>query len=62
HCLEGDPAASPSEPARTPEFQVIDALASALARERVARLNSTTLADLLQQRDQRLQAQAMYFI
>ena len=62
HCLEGDPAASPSEPARTPEFQVIDALAAELARERLARLNSTTLADLLDQRDQRLQAQAMYFI
>ena len=62
HCLEGDPTASPSEPARTPEFQVIDALAGELARERLARLNSTTLADLLDQRDQRLQAQAMYFI
>ena len=62
HCLEGDPAVSPSEPARTAEFQVIDALAAELARERLARLNSTTLADLLDQRDQRLQAQAMYFI
>ena len=62
HCLEGDPAVSPSEPSRTAEFQVIDALAAELARERLARLNSTTLADLLDQRDQRLQAQAMYFI
>jgi Rrf2 family protein len=46
HCLEGDPAVSPDE----------------LARIRLAQLESTTLANLLEQRDQRLQAQAMYFI
>jgi len=62
HCLEGDPAVSPDEPARSPEFQVIDALAGELARIRLAQLESTTLANLLEQRDQRLQAQAMYFI
>ena len=62
HCLEGDPAVSPDEPARSPEFQVIDALAAELARTRLAQLESTTLANLLEQRDQRLQAQAMYFI
>ncbi len=62
HCLEGDPAVSPDEPARSPEFQVIDALAGELARTRLAHLESTTLANLLEQRDQRLQAQAMYFI
>jgi Rrf2 family protein len=62
HCLEGDPSAAPSEPARSPEFQVIEALAGDLARDRLARLESTSLADLLMQRDQRLQAQAMYFI
>jgi Rrf2 family protein len=62
HCLEGDPADRASDPARTPEFQVIDALAEELARDRRSRLSSTSLADLIDQRDQRLQAQAMYFI
>jgi Rrf2 family protein len=62
HCLEGEPTANPSEGARTPEFQVIDALAAELAGQRLSHLNSTSLADLLDQRDQRLQAQAMYFI
>ncbi len=62
HCLEGDPAAAAVEPSRSPEFQVIDALADELERRRLALLQATTLADLLQQRDQRLQAQAMYFI
>jgi uncharacterized Zn finger protein (UPF0148 family) len=59
---EPAPAVSPDEPARSPEFQVIDALAGELARIRLAQLESTTLANLLEQRDQRLQAQAMYFI
>ena len=62
HCLEGDPAAAPGEPSRSPEFQVIDAFADELQRRRLALLQATTLADLLLQRDQRLQAQAMYFI
>ena len=62
HCLEGDPAVSPDQSTRSPEFQVIDALAEELARTRLAQLESTTLANLLEQRDQRLQAQAMYFI
>ncbi|NBW63778.1 MAG: Rrf2 family transcriptional regulator [Synechococcaceae bacterium WB4_1_0192] len=62
HCLEGDPSVAPADPSRSPEFQVIDALADELERRRLALLQATTLADLLQQRDQRLQAQAMYFI
>ena len=53
HCLEGDPAVSPDQSTRSPEE---------LARTRLAQLESTTLANLLEQRDQRLQAQAMYFI
>jgi hypothetical protein len=41
---------------------VISALAEDLRRQRFARLEATTLADLLQERDARRQAEAMYFI
>ena len=60
-CLEGrsepEQAAQPSL-----ERQVLQALDTQLADQRRALLESTTLADLLAQRDALLQAQAMYFI
>ena len=60
-CLEGR-----SEPERAVqpslERQVLHALDTQLADQRRALLESTTLADLLAQRDALLQAQAMYFI
>ena len=60
-CLEGDP--SPSDPSSgSTELQVISALADELRRQRYARLEATTLADLQRQRDTLRQAQAMYFI
>ena len=60
-CLEGR-----SEPERAVqpslERQVLHALDTQLADQRRTLLESTTLADLLAQRDALLQAQAMYFI
>ena len=60
-CLEGS-----SEPEQTAqpslERQVLQALDTQLVDQRRALLESTTLADLLAQRDALLQAQAMYFI
>ena len=60
-CLEGS---SEPEQAAQPslERQVLQALDTQLADQRRALLESTTLADLLAQRDALLQAQAMYFI
>lgn len=61
-CLEGE--SSPREPAGrlSPEFEVVDSLAAQLERQRQALLEATSLQDLLEQRDARLQAQSMYFI
>ena len=60
-CLEGrsepEQAAQPSL-----ERQVLHALDTQLTDQRRTLLESTTLADLLAQRDALLQAQAMYFI
>ena len=60
-CLEGS---SEPEQASQPslERQVLQALDTQLADQRRALLESTTLADLLAQRDALLQARAMYFI
>ena len=60
-CLEGR---SEPEQAVQPslERQVLHALDTQLADQRRTLLESTTLADLLAQRDALLQAQAMYFI
>ena len=60
-CLEGSP--EPEQAAQLSlERQVLQALDTQLADQRRALLESTTLADLLAQRDALLQAQAMYFI
>ena len=60
-CLEGEPD-QPDPNSGSTELQVITALADELYRQRIARLAATTLADLRNDRDARLQAQAMYFI
>ena len=60
-CLEG--SSEPEQAAQLSlERQVLQALDTQLADQRRALLESTTLADLLAQRDALLQAQAMYFI
>ena len=60
-CLEG--RSEPQPPAqRSLEQQVLHSLGSQLQEQRLALLESTTLTDLLAQRDALLQAQAMYFI
>jgi Rrf2 family protein len=60
-CLEG--RSEPQPPAQQSlEQQVLHSLGTQLQEQRLALLESTTLADLLAQRDALLQAQAMYFI
>jgi len=60
-CLEG--ASEPQQPAQPSlEQQVLQSLEANLQQQRLALLESTTLASLLAQRDALLQAQAMYFI
>ena len=60
-CLEG--RSDPQPPAQqTLEQQVLHSIGTQLKEQRLALLESTTLADLLAQRDALLQAQAMYFI
>jgi hypothetical protein len=47
---------------QSPEFEVIGGLEGRLEQARQAILESTSLQDLLDERDQRLQSQVMYFI
>ena len=61
HCLEGDSDPSPSG-TPSPELQVLLDLAQSLRQQRLERLQHTSLAQLLEQRDALQQAQAMYFI
>ena len=62
-CLEGDgdPIGDPAASA-SPELQVLQNLTSSLRQQRLERLQRTSLAQLLEQRDALQQAQAMYFI
>ena len=60
-CLEGDGEPSPG-PAGSPELQVLQELSGSLRQQRLERLQRTSLAQLLEQRDALQQAQAMYFI
>jgi hypothetical protein len=61
-CLEGDQPARAAASRDTPEFEVLSALQERLDQARAGILSSTSLQDLLEQRDHRIQAQAMYFI
>ena len=60
-CLEGDTTPS-TEGGSSPERLVLQELAASLRQQRLARLQHTSLAQLLEQRDALQQAQAMYFI
>ena len=60
--LEGEPPNRATTERSTPEFDVMAALEDRLEAARIAILSGTSLQDLLDQRDQRIQAQAMYFI
>lgn len=61
-CLEGEPSQRESKGRQSPEFDVLDQIAAQLERQSHQLLASTSLQDLLDQRDARRQAQAMYFI
>jgi Rrf2 family protein len=61
-CLEGEPSSRETAGRQTPEFEVLAALADQLERRRQELLGRTTLQDLLDQRNARAQATAMYFI
>lgn len=61
-CLEGESSTRETAGRESQEFEVVDSLAAQLELQRQALLESTSLQDLLEQRDVRLQAQSMYFI
>ena len=61
-CLEGESGARGQGARQTPEFEVIGGLEDRLEEARSAILEGTSLLDLLDERDRRLQSQLMYFI
>lgn len=61
-CLEGEAGSRASGARQSPEFEVIQGLDASLEAARQAILEATTLQQLLDERDQRLQSQVMYFI
>lgn len=62
HALEGETATRAARASDTPECAVLIALEEQLERCRRDILEGSSLQDLLDQRDQLVQAQAMYFI
>ncbi|WP_094510856.1 Rrf2 family transcriptional regulator [Synechococcus sp. MW101C3] len=61
-CLEGESSNERQGDRDDPEFQVLKALDQKLDEARASLLSSTTLADLLVERNKRLQPQPMFFI
>ena len=61
-CLEGEVTSRTGASRQSPEFAVIGGLQERLEQARQAILAGTSLQDLLEERDQRLQSQVMYFI
>ena len=61
-CLEGEVVSRTGASRQSPEFAVIGGLQERLEQARQAILAGTSLQDLLEERDQRLQSQVMYFI
>jgi Rrf2 family protein len=61
-CLEGEVGSRGTAARQSPEFEVIGGLEGRLEQARQAILESTSLQDLLDERDQRLQSQVMFFI
>jgi Rrf2 family protein len=60
--LEGEPSLRGASERATAEFDVLTALEEQLAAARRRILEGTSVQDLLERRDQLVQAQAMYFI
>lgn len=60
--LEGQPPSRDPTARSSAEFDVLTTLEDHLERARTTLLAGTTLQGLLEERDQRLQAQVMYFI
>lgn len=60
--LEGETLSRSTTERSTPEFDVLASLEDRLESARSTILGGTTLQDLLDQRDQLVQAQVMYFI
>ena len=60
--LEGEPAPRSSAERSSAEFDVLSQLEERLDSARLHILSGTSLNDLLEERDQLVQAQAMYFI
>lgn len=60
--LEGEPAPRSSTGRTSAEFDVLAQLEERLDSARIGILSGTSLHDLLEERDQLVQAQAMYFI
>lgn len=60
--LEGEMPNRTAVERSTPEFDVLASLEDRLENARAGILSGTTLQDLLDQRDQLVQAQVMYFI
>jgi len=61
-CLEGESGSRSSASRQTAEFEVIGTLEDRLEAARLGILEATTLQALLDERDQKLQSQVMYFI
>ena len=61
-CLEGESSNERQGARDDPEFQVLKALDQKLDEARASLLSSTTLADLLVERNKRLQPQPMFYI
>ena len=61
-CLEGEPSNERQGDREDPEFQVLMAQDQKLDEARASLLSSTTLADLLAERNKRLQPQPMFYI
>jgi Rrf2 family protein len=61
-CLEGELGSRGTAARQSPEFEVIGGLEGRLEQARQEILEGTSLQDLLDERDLRLQSQVMYFI
>jgi Rrf2 family protein len=61
-CLEGEGGSRGGASRESPEFAVIQGLEERLETARLGILEATTLQELLDDRDRRLQSQVMYFI
>ena len=61
-CLEGEAGGRSGVERQSPEFDVIGSLEQRLSGAVRSILEGTTLQELLDERDQRLQSQVMYFI